>query len=54
LEHAGEAGPCEVQLVDEGLDEADRVVRADLVVHRLRQEQEPQAVMSREMRHSRA
>ena len=51
---AGEAGPCEVQLVDEGLDEADRVVRADVVVHRLRQEQELRAVMSREMRHGRA
>ena len=46
--HAGEAGGREIQLVHEGLDEADRVVRAHVVVHRLGQEQKLRAVMSRQ------
>jgi hypothetical protein len=46
-----EAGGREIQLAHKGLDEADRVVRADVVVHRPRQEQKLRAVMSRQMCH---
>jgi hypothetical protein len=51
--HAGEAGRPEIQLVHEDLNEADRVVRAHIIVHRLGQEQKLRAVMSRKMCHDR-
>ena len=50
---AGEAGGRQVQFVHEGLNEADRVVGAHIVVHRLGQEQKLRAVMSRKMCHGR-
>jgi len=35
--HAGKAQSRQIQLVDEGLDGADRIVLADVVVHAVRQ-----------------
>ena len=43
----------EVQPVDEGVDEANRIVRADIIVHRLRQQQELAALESGNVSHAR-
>ena len=47
-----EAGLDEIETVDEGVDEADRVVSADIVVDRLRQEQELGAFEAGNVRHA--
>lgn len=43
----------EVQPVDEGVNEADRIIRADVIVHRLRQQQELLALESANVSHPR-
>ena len=49
--HADEPGRTEVEPVDKGLDEPDRIVRPDIIIHRLGQQQELRAVRSSQMRH---
>ena len=41
-----------VQLIDKGVDESHRIVRADIVVHRLRQQQHLRAMVTRNVRHA--
>lgn len=46
-----EAGSLEIEAVNEGLDEADRVVRPHVIANRFRQKQQLGVVCSRKMRH---
>jgi hypothetical protein len=50
--YADEPGRAKVEPVDESLDEPDRVVRPDIIIHRLGQQQKLRAVRSRQMRHA--
>ena len=46
--------PCgrEIQPIDKGIDEANRVLRADIIVQRFRQEQSLRSVVADEVRHA--
>ena len=50
---ADEPGRREVQPIDEGVDEPHRVVGADVIVHRFRQQQRLRSVVTGDVRHSR-
>jgi hypothetical protein len=43
----------EVQLIDKSVDEPHRIIGADIVVHRLRQQQDLRAIESRNVIHAR-
>ena len=49
--HADEPGRTKLEPVDERLDELDRIIRPDIIIHRFGQQQELRAVRSNQMRH---
>ena len=51
--YADEPVRAKVEPVDESLNEPDRIIRPDTIIHRLGQQQELRAVRSRQMRHAR-
>jgi hypothetical protein len=44
--HTHEAGGVKVKAIDKGLDEADRIVRPHVIIHRFRQKQQLRAICS--------
>ena len=50
---AFEPGCREIEPVDEGVDEPNRIVRDDIIIHRLRQQQKLRAFESRNVSHAR-
>ena len=51
--HPDKSRRAKVDPVDKGLDEPDRIIRPDIIIYRLGQQQELRAVRSRQMRHAR-
>ena len=49
--HAGEPGDLEIELIDEGFDEADGIVRTDVVIDHLGQQQLLGAIRAGNVRH---
>ena len=50
--YTDEPGRAKLDPVNKGLDEPDRIIRSDIIIHRFGQQQELRAVRSRQMRHA--